>query len=91
MAVAPRAVAATFLQIDLDQPGVSVSGSTEPYPAPQVLTITTPLADDSIAEVRYQLVLGVTDSGPYQVTSAGWTQRCQPNRGHQDFSTELCV
>jgi hypothetical protein len=86
----PVAVAATFLQIDTGAEGVSVHGMSNPDGGPTMLTITETLADDSVAEVRSQLTVGPSGVA-WQITRAGWSQRCQPNRGHQDFNTELCV
>jgi hypothetical protein len=55
-----------------------------------VLVTLTGIGDDSIAAERYDVVL-VRGSLGWRLQSAEWTQRCQPRRGHQDFTTELCV
>jgi len=49
------------------------------------------LFDDSVAAVRWELVVERVDGRSFQVTSGRATQSCQSGRGHQDFSTELCV
>ena len=40
--------------------------------------------------VTYELALG-DDDGLFQFMSGTWTQACQPGRGHQDFTPELCI
>jgi hypothetical protein len=49
------------------------------------------LADDSIRAVRYVIVLDRNGDGTWTVRSARRLQRCHPNRGHQDFSPQLCT
>jgi hypothetical protein len=49
------------------------------------------LADDSVGATRYDLDLVRQGDGSWRLSSATWAQRCHPGRGHQDFSTELCV
>ena len=49
------------------------------------------LADDSIAAVRYELRFEDFGNDAIRLAAGSWSQRCQPGRGHQDFSTELCV
>jgi hypothetical protein len=59
--------------------------------ADQQVTVTLEgLADDSVAAERYVLELEEHD-GHWSLASARWEQRCQPMRGHQEFSPELCV
>jgi len=48
------------------------------------------LLDDSIRAERYLLVLE-RQNDAWRLRSARWTQRCWEGRGHQDFSTELCL
>jgi hypothetical protein len=48
------------------------------------------LADDSVRALRYQIVLERAADGTWRLRSARSLQRCQPNRGHQEFSTKLC-
>jgi hypothetical protein len=48
------------------------------------------LLDDSVAALRLAFALA-REGDTWTVTEAGWTQRCQPGRGHQDFSPEPCV
>ena len=49
------------------------------------------LFDDSIRSVRYDVEARRLSSGAWELVSATWSQRCRQGRGHQDFSTELCV
>jgi hypothetical protein len=49
------------------------------------------LADDSVRAVRYVIVLDRDADGMWSVRSARRLQRCHPNRGHQDFSPQLCT
>jgi hypothetical protein len=55
-------------------------------------TATSPnLADDSVRNERYELELAKAPDGSWRIVSATRTFRCQPNRGHQDFSAALCL
>jgi hypothetical protein len=49
------------------------------------------LADDSVRAVRYVIELERDDDGTWRLRSAQRLQRCQPQRGHQDFSPQLCT
>jgi hypothetical protein len=49
------------------------------------------LMDDSVRAQRYELELTRRGDGTWKVAAASWSQRCQPNRGHQTFSPEPCV
>jgi hypothetical protein len=48
------------------------------------------LPDDSIRAVRYALEFRRTDRR-WELRSARRTQRCQPGRGHQQFSPKPCL
>jgi hypothetical protein len=48
------------------------------------------LADDSTRALRYLIVLERADDESWRLRSARRTQRCQPGRGSQAFSTKLC-
>ena len=55
-------------------------------------TATSPtLADDSVRNERYEIELVRRADRSWRIASARRTFRCQPNRGHQDFSAELCL
>jgi hypothetical protein len=49
------------------------------------------LADDSVRAVRYVIVLDRNGDGTWSVRSARRLQRCHQNRGHQEFSPQLCT
>jgi hypothetical protein len=49
------------------------------------------LLDDSVQAIRYVLKFQKDADGAWRLASATWAQRCAPGRGHQDFSTELCI
>ena len=46
------------------------------------------LADDSIAAVRYEMRFEDSGNDAIRLAAGSWSQRCQPGRGHEDFSTE---
>jgi hypothetical protein len=61
-----------------------------------IVTITqTGVADDSIGGIRYRVELEKNQSAPagkqWKIVWAGSQVKCQPQRGHQDWSTELCL
>jgi len=58
---------------------------------PQTVVVTLDgLLDDSIRAERWTLGFD-EDSGVYSLMAALREQRCQPERGHQDFSADDCV
>ena len=52
---------------------------------------TSNLFDDSVEAVRWVLVLTRGDDGRFRFESGQWSQSCQPGRGHQEFSPDLCI
>jgi len=48
------------------------------------------LYDDSVKAIRYKTAITYQD-GKWISGNVSKTQQCWPNRGHQDFSSELCV
>jgi hypothetical protein len=48
------------------------------------------LPDDSVEAHRFELVF-IGDGDELILESGSWAGRCQPGRGHQEFSTGLCV
>jgi hypothetical protein len=82
--------------LHLDRPrqeGETVSVAVDPEGAANAtVTVTIEhLADDSIAAVRYALRFEDFGDDAIRLAAGSWSQRCQPGRGHQDFTTELCV
>ena len=49
------------------------------------------LFDDSVRARRYDAELRKLGDGTWELVSATWSQRCRAGRGHQGFSTDLCV
>jgi hypothetical protein len=47
--------------------------------------------DDSVFATRFAFTLSRDDAGRFRFVSGQWAQTCQPGRGQQDFSAELCV
>lgn len=61
-----------------------------------IVTITqTGVADDSIRAIRYRVELQQHQSAqagkPWKIVWAGSQVKCHPGRGHQDWSTKLCL
>ncbi len=82
--------------LHLDRPrqeGETVSVAVDPEGAANAtVTITIEnLADDSIAAVRYVLRFEDFGNDAIRLAAGSWSQRCQPGRGQQDFSTDLCI
>ena len=48
-------------------------------------------ADDSVAESRYQVVFTRQPDGSWRIASATRAQRCQPGRGHQEYTAAPCI
>jgi hypothetical protein len=89
----PTGLALEFLRVDRTQ---SARTTTEARSSPEgggpttVTVVQDGLADDSVRATR--AVLRFTPSGKnWRLESAVRTQRCQPGRGHQNFSVEDCV
>jgi hypothetical protein len=85
--------AAEFLRLD-ERKAVrtTIKGKSSAEGAgPQTVVVTLDgLADDSIRAERWTLGFDETD-GVYTLTAALREQRCQPGRGHQDFTADVCV
>ena len=71
---------------------------TVKYPQPNqaIVTITqTGVADDSVGGIRHRIELQPTQSiqsvKQWKIVWAGSQMKCHPGRGHQDWSTELCL
>ena len=59
----------------------------EPDAAGTTVTVTTEhLADDSVTAVRFVLRFEARGDGTIELASGSWSQRCQPGRGHDDYS-----
>jgi hypothetical protein len=85
--------AAEFLRLDQrTAASTSIDGRASAEGAgPEIVTVTLDgLFDDSIRAERWTLTFE-PEGETYRLTDAAWAQRCQPGRGHEDFSTEPCV
>ena len=76
----PSALAREYVRADGE---VSVDG-------PRVTVLRDGLEDDSVRAKRYVLELE-RDGEIWKLVSARRDQRCQVQRGHQEFSPALCV
>jgi hypothetical protein len=56
----------------------------------RVTLLRDSLEDDSVRAERYLLELE-REGDVWELVSARWEQRCHEQRGHQEFSPELCV
>ena len=56
-----------------------------------VTVVFEDLPDDSTAATRYVITFELADDGLLRFVSGTWGQRCQPGRGHQDFSVVPCT
>jgi CO/xanthine dehydrogenase FAD-binding subunit len=91
---APVQVAAEFVRVDrVEARTVSVVARQEGEGGPTALAevVLDGLLDDSIRARRIVLELQRRDDGTWRVASAVATQRCQPERGHENFSIDPCV
>lgn len=56
-----------------------------------VFVLRDNLEDDSVRAERYELGFGLITGGVWRLFTAKVAYRCQPRRGHQGFSPELCL
>ncbi|MGH3132309.1 MAG: hypothetical protein ACRDNY_00950 [Gaiellaceae bacterium] len=85
--------AAEFLRLDERTASRTTIAATAPAEGagPETVVVTLDgLLDDSVRAERWTLAFEPDGDG-YRLTSARWTQRCQPGRGHQAFSASACV
>ena len=75
-----------------NEESVTTDVTAEPADGGRTVVIVTyeGLPDDSVAAVRFELVF-VGDADDMIFESGSWASRCQEGRGHQEFSTGLCV
>ena len=85
--------ATEFLRLDertVARTSIEAEASPEGTGPETVVVTLDGLADDSVRAERWTLRFEPVGER-YRLTSALREQRCQPERGHQDFSPELCV
>jgi hypothetical protein len=91
-ASSPERIANEFFNTDaIDAFAVLTSVTALSSQAADVVVNANGLRDDSVHAVRYNLHLVRQPDQTWRLASAAWSQQCQPNRGHQDFTTELCL
>ena len=90
----PTAASAEFLGLDKTSAMVSTVQATSPGEVrnfSEVVATLTGLQDDSVRDARYTLEFQKDKaSGDWRLRAADYAQRCQPGRGHQDYSPKLC-
>ncbi len=90
----PLRTSVEFLQLD-DTTAftTTVRVTTNPDAPHQADVVVTAdgLLDDSVRATRFEVQLARRSDTSWRLTSARWSQQCQPNRGHQDFTPALCV
>jgi hypothetical protein len=89
----PAMAAGVFLRLD-ERTATRTTIDAKAGPegqGPQTVVVTLDgLGDDSVRAERW--TLGFTEAdGVYTLTAALREQRCQPGRGHQDFSAADCL
>lgn len=89
----PAMAAGVFLRLD-ERKAARITIDAEAGPeggGDQIVVVTLDgLADDSVRAERWTLGFEEAD-GVYTLTAALRDVRCQPGRGHQEFSAEDCV
>lgn len=91
-ASSPEHVAGEFLNTDaIDASTVATQLTAVSPQAADVVVNADGLRDDSVHAARYNLHLVLQRDETWRLAIATWSQQCQPNRGHQDFTTELCL
>ncbi|MDQ1447235.1 MAG: D-methionine transport system substrate-binding protein [Actinomycetota bacterium] len=90
----PLRTSVEFLQLDdTGARTTTLRVTTNPDSLQQAEVIVTAdgLLDDSVHATRFEVQLARRSDASWRLTSARWSQKCQPNRGHQDFTPALCV
>jgi hypothetical protein len=85
--------AAEFLRLDRTSAArTTIAGKASAEgTGPETVTVTLDgLPDDSVRAERWTLVFA-RGGDVYRLARAARLQRCQPRRGHQDFSPAACV
>ncbi|MFK8022755.1 MAG: hypothetical protein AB8G26_02220 [Ilumatobacter sp.] len=60
-------------------------------PAPTITVTTAGFLDDSVESAQRVITTERGEDGLLRFVSSTYGFRCQPGRGHQDYSTELCL
>jgi hypothetical protein len=90
----PLRTSVEFLQVD-DTAAFTTTASVSTNPDSlhdaDVVVTAAGLLDDSVRASRFDLHLARQSDQSWRLTRARWSQQCQPNRGHQDFTTQPCI
>jgi hypothetical protein len=86
----PEAAAIEMLEGAYTEVEPQVSSETADGGRTVVTVLYENLPDDSVEAHRFELVF-IGDVDGLILESGSWAGRCQPGRGHQEFSTGLCI
>ena len=92
-ASSPERIANEFLNTDTIDASIDVATqltALSPEAADVVVDVDG-LRDDSVHAARYHLHLVRQPDQTWRLATVAWSQQCQPGRGHQNFTTELCL
>jgi hypothetical protein len=90
----PVAAVTEFLNLDNSSAGTTSVIATSPAEIrdqSHVVVTLDNLLDDSVRATRYVVEAAQAPDNTWRLRAATWTRRCQPGRGHQDFSTKPCA
>jgi hypothetical protein len=90
----PIAAVAEFLGLDKSTAAETSIVATSPGEVrnfSEVVATLNGLLDDSVRAARYTVELQRDQSERWRLRAVDWAQKCQPARGHQDFSAKPCV
>lgn len=88
----PKAVAVQLFSNLEEQEGRKSEDISVAYPTQNTSVIvhtTVGLADDSVSGIRNRIELR-RNQNKWKIVWVGRQYKCQPNRGHQDWSDSLC-
>ncbi|MBE9124641.1 hypothetical protein IQ257_03555 [Coleofasciculus sp. LEGE 07092] len=92
----PKAIALSVFGLPESEPGSQSVTVDYPQPDQAIVTlIQTGIGDDSVNSTQYRVELEENLSAQtgkhWEMVWAGSQFKCQPGRGHQDWSAELCL
>ncbi len=73
------------------EPNELVSVTDDGAPSPTITITTSGFLDDSVEGVQRVITTERGDDGLLRFVSGTYGWRCQPGRGHQDYTTEPCI
>jgi len=93
-ASSPIAAVTELLRLDRTSAAETTVRATSPGEVrnfSEVVATLAGLLDDSVRDARYTVELQRGANDLWRVRAADFAQRCQPHRGHPDFSAKPCV